>query len=75
MLAAAHRCEFDVVLVWAADRLARRVRHHFLEVLDTLNHLGIEFVSLRENLETGGPLGRAAVAIVSAVAGLDRNLI
>jgi DNA invertase Pin-like site-specific DNA recombinase len=43
------------VLVWAADRLARRVRHHFLEVLDTLNHLGIEFVSLRENLETGGP--------------------
>jgi len=61
--------------VWAADRLAHTVRHHFLEVLDTLNHLGIEFVSLRENLETGGPLGRAAVAIVSAVAGLDRNLI
>src|ERR1700690_4209469 len=40
MLAAAHRREFDVVLVWAADRLARSVRH-FLEVLDTLNHLGV----------------------------------
>jgi DNA invertase Pin-like site-specific DNA recombinase len=36
MLAAAHRREFDVALVWAADRLARSVRH-FLEVLDTLN--------------------------------------
>jgi DNA invertase Pin-like site-specific DNA recombinase len=47
MLAAAHRRDFDVVLVWAADRLARSVRH-FLEVLDTLNHLGIEFVSFRE---------------------------
>jgi DNA invertase Pin-like site-specific DNA recombinase len=34
MLAAAHRREFDTVLVWAADRLARSVRH-FLEVLDT----------------------------------------
>ena len=74
MLAAAHRREFDTVLVWAADRLARSVRH-FLEVLDTLNHLGIEFVSFRENLDTGGPLGRAVIVIVSAVAELERNLI
>jgi DNA invertase Pin-like site-specific DNA recombinase len=74
LLAAAHRREFDVVLVWAADRLARSVRH-FLEVLDTLNHLGVEFVSFRENLDTGGPLGRAVVVIVSAVAELERNLI
>jgi DNA invertase Pin-like site-specific DNA recombinase len=74
MMVAAHRREFDTVLVWAADRLARSVRH-FLEVLDTLNHLGIEFVSFRENLDTGGPLGRAVVVIVSAVAELERNLI
>jgi DNA invertase Pin-like site-specific DNA recombinase len=74
MMAAAHRRDFDVVLVWATDRLARSVRH-FLEVLDTLNHLGIEFVSFRENLDTGGPLGRAVIVIVSAVAELERNLI
>jgi DNA invertase Pin-like site-specific DNA recombinase len=74
MLAAAHRRGFDTVLVWAADRLGRSVRH-FLEVLDTLNHLGIEFVSFRENLDTGGPPGRAVIVIVSAVAELERNLI
>jgi DNA invertase Pin-like site-specific DNA recombinase len=74
LLAAAHKHEFDVVLVWACDRLARSVRH-FLEVLDTLNHLNIEFISFRENLDTGGPLGRAVVIIVSAVAELERNLI
>ena len=74
MLDSAHRGEFDVVLVWACDRMARSVRH-FLEVLDTLNHLNIEFVSFRENLDTGGPLGRAVVVIVSAVAELERNLI
>ena len=51
LLAAAHRREFDVVLVWAADRLARSVRH-FLELLDTLNHLGNGFVSFRENIDT-----------------------
>ena len=44
MLKDARPRQFDVVLVWAGDRIARSVRH-FLEVLDELNHLGIEFVS------------------------------
>ena len=70
----ARRHRFDVVLVWAFDRLARSVRH-FLEVLDDLNHLGIEFISFRENIDTGGPLGRAVVIIVGAIAELERNLI
>ena len=62
------------MLVAAFDRVARSVRH-FLEVLDELNHLGIEFVSFRENIDTGGPLGRAIVVIVGAIAELERNLI
>src|SRR3954447_23256646 len=70
----AHRGRFDVVLVWASDRLARSVRH-FLEVLDDLNHLKVEFVSFRENIDTGGPLGRAVVVIIGAIAELERNLI
>ena len=61
-------------MVWACDRLARSVTH-FLQVLDELNHLGIEFVSFREQLDTGGPLGRAMVVIISAIAELERNLI
>jgi len=52
----------------------RSVRH-FLEVLDELNHLGIEFVSFRENIDTGGPLGRAIIVIIGAMAELERNLI
>jgi DNA invertase Pin-like site-specific DNA recombinase len=44
-------------------------------VLDELNHLSIEFVSFRENLDTGGPLGRAVVIIIGAIAELERNLI
>jgi DNA invertase Pin-like site-specific DNA recombinase len=74
MLADARQGKFQVLLVWACDRLARSVRH-FLEVLDELNHLGIEFVSFREQLDTGGPLGRAVVVIISVVAELERNLI
>jgi len=37
--------------------------------------LGIEFVSFRENLDTAGPLGRAVVIIIGAIAELERNLI
>ena len=74
LLADARRGKFDVVMVWAFDRMARSVRH-FLEVLDELNHLQIEFVSFRENIDTGGPLGRALVVIIGAIAELERNLI
>ena len=70
----ARRGRFDVVLVWASDRIARSVKH-FLDVLDELNHLAIEFVSFREQIDTGGPLGRAIVVIIGAIAELERNLI
>jgi len=74
LLADARHGKFDVVLVWAFDRIARSVRH-FLEVLDELGHLNIEFVSFRENVDTGGPLGRAIIIIIGAIAELERNLI
>jgi len=74
MMADARRGKFDVILVWASDRIARSVKH-FLEVLDELNRIGVEYVSFRENIDTAGPLGRAIVVIVSAVAELERSLI
>ena len=56
------------------DRIARSVKH-FLEVLDEFNRLNIEFISFREQIDTGGPLGRAIMVIVGAVAELERSLI
>jgi hypothetical protein len=47
LMADARHGRFQVVVVWAFDRLARSVRH-FLEVLDELNHIKVEFVSFRE---------------------------
>ncbi len=74
MMFDARRGRFDVVLVWASDRIARSVKH-FLDVLDELNRLNIEYISFREQIDTGGPLGRAIVVIIGAVAELERNLI
>ena len=74
MMVDARHGQFDILLVWACDRMARSTKH-FLEVLDELNRLNIEFASFRENLDTGGPLGRAFVVIISAIAELERSLI
>jgi len=74
MMADGRRGRFDVVLVWASDRIARSTKH-FLDVLDELSRINVEYVSFRENIDTGGPLGRAIIIIVGAVAELERNLI
>ena len=73
MMSDARHGKFDVLLVWASDRIARSVKH-FLDVLDELNRLQVEYISFRENIDTGGPLGRAIVIIIGAVAELDRTL-
>jgi DNA invertase Pin-like site-specific DNA recombinase len=74
MMADARRGRFEVVLVWASDRIASSVKH-FLDVLDDLNRLNIEYLSFRENIDTGGPFGRAIVVVIGVIAELERNLI
>jgi DNA invertase Pin-like site-specific DNA recombinase len=74
LLKDANRHKFDAVLVWSSDRLARSTKH-FLQVLDDLSELGIQFLSQREAIDTEGPLGRAIVVIISAIAELERSLI
>jgi DNA invertase Pin-like site-specific DNA recombinase len=74
MLASARRREFDVLLVAAFDRIARSTKN-FLEIVDELNELGIEFVSAREAIDTSGPMGRMFITLVGSIAELERSLI
>jgi DNA invertase Pin-like site-specific DNA recombinase len=74
MMNDARRGRIDLVLVWACDRLARSTRH-FLELLDEFQRINVQFISLRENIDTGGPMGRALLVIIGAIAELERGLI
>ena len=74
MMADAHRRRFDAVVVWKFDRFARSVSH-LLRALETFKALGIEFVSLSEQLDTSTPMGKMVFTVLGAVAELERSLI
>ena len=70
----AHRRYFDAVVVWRFDRFARSVSH-LLKALENFRALGIEFVSLSEQVDTSTPTGKMIFTVLGAVAELERNLI
>ena len=74
MVQDAHERRFDVVVVWRFDRFARSVSH-LLRALETFNALGIQFVSLSEQVDTSTPTGKMVFTVLGAVAELERNLI
>src|ERR1700676_4947455 len=74
LLADAHRRQFDAVVVWKFDRFARSVSH-LLRALENFRSLGIEFVSLSEQMDTSTPAGKMVFTVLAAVAKLERSLI
>src|SRR5215470_2746971 len=64
----------DVVVVAAFDRFGRSVRH-LVETLELFRHLDVEFISLREQIDTGSPLGQAVFTIIAAIAQLEHSLL
>jgi DNA invertase Pin-like site-specific DNA recombinase len=74
LLADARRGEFSVVLIAAFDRIARSTKN-FLEIVDELQELGIQFISAREAIDTSGPMGRMFLIVLGAIAELERSLI
>ena len=74
LIADAHKRKFEVIVVWKFDRFARSVSH-LLRALEEFRALGIEFVSLSEQIDTSTPTGKMIFTVLGAVAELERSLI
>jgi DNA invertase Pin-like site-specific DNA recombinase len=74
LMKAAHERRFDALVVWKFDRFARSVSH-LIRALETFRSLGIEFVSLSEQVDTSTPAGKLVFTVLGAVAELERSLI
>lgn len=63
------------VVVYKLDRLSRSQKDTLHLIEDILNPHKTSFVSLRENMDTSTPIGRAMLGIMSAFAQLERETI
>src|SRR5207249_5307984 len=70
----ARRRHFDKILVWKLDRFGRSLRH-LVNAMAEFETLGIDFVSLRDNLDLSTPSGRLMFQIIGAMAEFERALI
>jgi DNA invertase Pin-like site-specific DNA recombinase len=70
----ARRRKFSVVLVTGFDRIARSTRH-FLQTLDELDGLGVDFISVKESIDTTVPTGRLFLTLVGCIGGLENALV
>ena len=64
----------DTVIVESVSRFARNTRD-LLELVDKLAAKGVEFVSLKEHIDTTTPTGKFMLTVFGAVAELERGYI
>jgi DNA invertase Pin-like site-specific DNA recombinase len=74
LMADARKRLIDCVIVWRFDRFSRSLRQ-LVNALEEFRALGIDFVSLREGVDTSTPNGRLIFGIFASIAEFERELI
>lgn len=74
MMAAAKERKFKAIIVYRLDRISRNISD-FSCLIEELARLDIAFVSIKEQFDTGSPMGRAMMYIASVFSQLERETI
>ena len=74
MMKAAREKRIRAVIVYRLDRISRNISD-FAALIGTLSQLGVAFISIREQFDTGTPMGRAMMYIASVFSQLERETI
>lgn len=74
MIEAAKKRQFKAIIVYRLDRISRNVSD-FSGLIEELSRLDIDFISIKEQFDTGTPMGRAMMYIASVFSQLERETI
>lgn len=74
LMADLRRRKIDVVVVWALDRLARSLKQ-LLTIAEECRSVGVDLVSLKQNVDTTLPAGRLTFQVLGAVAEFEREML
>lgn len=74
MMSDLRRRKIDVIVVWALDRLARSLKQ-LLSIAEECRAVGVDLVSLRQNVDTTLPAGRLTFQVLGAVAEFEREML
>lgn len=74
MMEAARQRRFKAIIVYRLDRISRNISD-FSSLIEELSRLDIAFISIREQFDTGTPMGRAMMYIASVFSQLERETI
>ena len=70
----AERKDFDVVMVWAVDRLGRSLQH-LVEFLSELHAKRIDLFIQQQGIDTTTPAGKALYGMLGVFAEFERSII
>ncbi len=74
MLAEVRKKKYRAIVVYRLDRISRNISD-FAGLVDELARLDVACISIREQFDTGTPMGRAMMYIVSVFSQLERETI
>jgi DNA invertase Pin-like site-specific DNA recombinase len=74
LLTNASRAKFNVVMVWAIDRLGRSTRD-LLDNIEALEGYGVDIFIQEQDIDTTSPAGKLVFTICGAIATFERTLI
>jgi DNA invertase Pin-like site-specific DNA recombinase len=66
--------EFQAIVAWKFDRIGRSSLH-LISILDELKVLNVDFISIKEAIDTTTPMGKMIFTIFAALAEFERETI
>lgn len=74
MLSRVRSKEFDAVLCWKFDRIGRSTVH-LISIMQELKTLKVDFISIKENIDTTSSMGKMIFGIFAVLAEFERDTI